>query len=116
MEAQGQAKLRRPGRLSEHRAYPGVASAFKETPSGLGRTTVPGRLVLRHRTGYRPCRLGGLFEGLVIPRPDGRQMHGLSCGNWSASGKGVLAWPDCDASEETCNLFKTKEGAGNCQA
>lgn len=89
-----------------------MASAFKETPSGQGRTTVPGRLVLRHRTGYSPCRLGELSKGLVIPRPDVR--HGLGCGNWSAAGKGVLAWPDSDASEETYNLFRTKEDARNC--
>lgn len=67
-----------------------MASAFKETPSGLGRTTVPGRLVLRHGTAYRPCRLGGLSKGLVIPRPVGRQLPGLGCGNWSAAGKAVL--------------------------
>lgn len=39
-----------------------MASAFKETPSGQGRTTVPGRLVLRHRTGYSPCRLAQITE------------------------------------------------------
>lgn len=88
-EARGRARLWRPGRRSEHRAYPGVARASQETPPGLERTAVPGHLVLRHREGHGPCRFGGLSRGPAIAVPNGRPVPGLGCGNWLATGEGV---------------------------
>lgn len=87
-----------------------MASASQETPPGLERTAVPGRLVLRHREGHGPCRFGGLSLGPAIAGPDGRPVPGLGCGNSLASGEGVSLARPVTSLKKPATCLKRRKG------